>query len=86
MRRTVRKSAARGKVRRSSQKRHNVPIEATIVVAIEKGIADVARLSGGSCRVIVRDYDTDGTDDESLSTDAEGRPCLEQVFRFRGTV
>jgi hypothetical protein len=62
-----------------------VPVETTIVVAIEKGIADVVRLSGRSCRVIVRDYDTDGTDDESLSIDAEGRPCLEQVFRFRGT-
>lgn len=74
--------AASGKRYSSPQTQRRSQIEARVVVSIERGIADVIHHTGAPCEVVLRDYDTDGADDECLSTDPGGRKCLERTVRL----
>lgn len=67
---------------RQPQKALRRSIETTIVVAVEGGLADVVEYSGRPCRIIIRDYDTDGADRRNLTRDTEGRRCFERLFEF----
>jgi hypothetical protein len=82
MKRLKRKAAALSKARRSRPKRKRPKIETTVVISIERGIADVTHHSGAPCQVVIRDYDIDGMDGESVSADPDGRRCLVQVVRY----
>ena len=72
-------SSKRQALRRSHENR---PLQATIVIAIDGGIAEVASHSGAPCRVIIRDYDIDGAEPKRLARDPEGRRCFELEFEL----
>ncbi|MEX0776321.1 MAG: hypothetical protein WD042_11505 [Phycisphaeraceae bacterium] len=52
-----------------------------IEVAVEGGLIDEVKTPAG-VEVIVRDYDTDGMDEDRMEHDREGRRCL--VSHWRG--
>jgi hypothetical protein len=74
MRRPERK-ATTSRRRHSSPQRRHPQLRVRIVISIERGIADVIDHTGAPCEVVLRDYDTDGADDERLSTKTRLRPC-----------
>jgi hypothetical protein len=47
----------------------------TVVISIHGGVADIESLPDG-IKVIIRDYDIDGADDESLVTRIDGEDCI----------
>jgi len=77
-----RNGAMAARARRPSQGPRQRPIETTVIISIERGIVDVTHHTGAPCQVVIRDYDTDGMDDESVSADPAGRRCLVQVVNL----
>jgi len=56
-----------------------------IVVEVEDGIAiitNVAAPPGLTVRVVIRDYDTDGSDPEDVDADEKGVPCFESTAEY----
>jgi hypothetical protein len=74
--------AASGRRHSSPQTRRRSQIGARVVISIEGGLANVIHHTGAPCEVVLRDYDTDGADDERLSTDPDGRKCFETTVRL----
>ena len=57
----------------------------SIIVEVEDGLAtvvDVAAPPGVTVRIILRDYDTNGSGPEELEANENGRPCFEAVSEY----
>lgn len=52
---------------------------ATVVITVSGGVADVAEQPPG-VDVVIRDYDVEGVDEETLSQDADGQDCIEAEY------
>jgi hypothetical protein len=50
-----------------------------VVVTVEGGVVQNVECPEG-VRVVVRDYDTEGTDADHLSRDEDGNECVEAVW------
>ncbi len=50
-----------------------------VVVTVEGGVVQHVECAEG-VRVVVRDYDTEGVEDDLLSRDEDGNECVEAVW------
>ncbi len=54
-------------------------MEKVVIVTVEGGVVQHVEVPNG-VRVIVRDYDTEGCDDDLVQQDENGDECFESVW------
>ena len=50
-----------------------------VIIVVRGGVAEVLSKSD-NVRVIIRDYDIEGTDGRRLITDPDGDECIESIY------